>query len=147
MEEVGGLYECDDCGCETTSINVIRSEQLCGYCLEKIHPLIVKRFLEKKDFAIMEKQTEKGILKYRMPNVLEVYDLLDLSGVNNGVSETLKVKRNVIQHMSALIDFSEIEDVKSYEDLLNIPEVVMIPLSDIADEVISKIFEVFKKKN
>ena len=82
-----------------------------------------------------------------MPNVLEVYDLLDLSGVNNGVSETLKVKRNVIQHMSALIDFSEIEDVKSYEDLLNIPEVVMIPLSDIADEVISKIFEVFKKKN
>lgn len=95
----------------------------------------------------MEKQTEKGILKYRMPNVLEVYDLLDLSGVNNGVSETLKVKRNVIQHMSALIDFSEIEDVKSYEDLLNIPEVVMIPLSDIADEVISKIFEVFKKKN
>lgn len=95
----------------------------------------------------MEKQTEKGVLKYRMPNVLEVYDLLDLSGVNNGITETLKIKRNVIQHMSALVDFSGIEGVSSYEELLNMPEDMILPLSDIADEVIAKIFEVFKKKN
>jgi hypothetical protein len=94
----------------------------------------------------MEKQTNKGVLKYRMPNILEVYDLLDLSGVNNGVNETLKIKRNVIQHMYSLIDFSGIENASSYEELLNMPEDMMLPLSDIADEVIAKIFEVFKKK-
>ena len=147
MEELRALYRCDSCSCETTSINIIRNEQLCGYCLEKIHPLIIKRFLEKKDFEKMEKQTEKGVLKYRMPNVLEVYDLLDVSGVNNGVVDTLKIKRNVIQNMSAMIDFSEIKDADSYEAVLNMTDEMILPLSDIADEIIGKIFEVFKKKN
>jgi hypothetical protein len=94
----------------------------------------------------MEKITSKGILKYRMPNVLEVYDLLDSSGVNSGVVETLKIKRNVIASMESLLDYSLIEGVKSYQDILNDPEEMILPLGEIADEVIAKIFEVFKKK-
>ncbi len=94
----------------------------------------------------MEKITSKGILKYRMPNVLEVYDLLDSSGVNSGVVETLKIKRNVIASMESLLDYSSIDGVKSYQDILNDPEEMILPLGEIADEVIAKIFEVFKKK-
>jgi hypothetical protein len=94
----------------------------------------------------MEKITSKGVLKYRMPNVLEVYDLLDSSGVNSGVVETLKIKRNVIASMESLLDYSLIEGVKSYQDILNDPEEMILPLGEIADEVIAKIFEVFKKK-
>lgn len=95
----------------------------------------------------MEKQTSKGVLKYRMPNVLEVYDLLDASGVNVGVVDTLKIKRNVIANMESLIDYSGISEVKSYNDLLSNPEDMILPLGEIADEVIAKIFEVFKKKS
>ena len=94
----------------------------------------------------MEKITSKGILKYRMPNVLEVYDLLDSSGVNSGVVETLKIKRNVIASMESFVDYSSIEDAKSYQDIINNPEEMILPLGEIADEVIAKIFEVFKKK-
>lgn len=94
----------------------------------------------------MEKQTSKGVLKYRMPNVLEVYDLLDASGVNGGITEMLKIKRNVIASMEVLLDYSAIEGVSSYGDLLNNPEEMTMPLAEIADEVIAKIFDVFKKK-
>lgn len=95
----------------------------------------------------MEKQTDKGVLKYRMPNILELYDLLDASGVNGGMSEILKVKRNVIANMGSLIDYSEIDGANSYEELLNMLDVMIIPLSDIADELITKILDVSKKKN
>lgn len=94
-----------------------------------------------------EKQTERGVLKYRMPNILELYDLLDASGVNGGMSEILKVKRNVIAHMGKLIDYSEIEGASSYEELLNMLDVMILPLSEIADELIAKILDVSKKKN
>ena len=33
--------------------------------------------------------TDKGILKYRMPNILEAYDLLEASGISNGEVSTL----------------------------------------------------------
>lgn len=94
----------------------------------------------------MEKQTDKGVLKYRMPNVLEVYDLLDASGVNNGTVDTLKIKRNVIASMGSLLNYSDLSEVSSYEDILSNPEDMILPLTEIADEVIEKIFTVFKKK-
>jgi hypothetical protein len=91
--------------------------------------------------------TPKGVLKYRMPNILEAYDLLDASGVNQGNLNILKLKRNIICEMSCLLDFSSIEGVSSYEGLLLDVENMIGPLSEIADEVISKTFDVFKKKN
>jgi len=93
-----------------------------------------------------EKQTDKGILKYRMPNVLEVFDLLDQSGVSQGLTDTLKIKRNILANISNLIDLSGLEGVNSYEDLLNDIDSFTAPLSQIADELIEKLFDVFKKK-
>jgi hypothetical protein len=93
-----------------------------------------------------EIKTSKGILKYRMPNLLEAYDLLEESGVNDKVSN-LKLKRNIIKAMGELVDCSEIECQPSYNDLLNDIDEMAKPLSDIADEVILKAFGAFKKKN
>lgn len=95
----------------------------------------------------MEKQTEKGVLKYRMPNILESYDILECSGITEGKPSQLKMKRNIIASMGYLIDFSEIEGVSSYDDLLNDTENMIIPLGEIADEVIVKAFSAFKKKS
>lgn len=95
----------------------------------------------------LSKQTEKGVLKYRMPNILESYDILECSGITEGKPSQLKMKRNIIASMGYLIDFSEVEGVSSYDDLLNDTENMIIPLGEIADEVIVKAFSAFKKKS
>lgn len=94
-----------------------------------------------------EIQTEKGILKYRMPNILESYDILESSGVTEGKPSQIKMKRNIVASMGHLIDFSGIEGATSYDDLLADTENMFIPLGDIADEVIVKAFSAFKKKS
>lgn len=94
----------------------------------------------------LEKKTDSGVLKYRMPNILEAYDLLEDSGVSDKVSN-LKLKRNIITSMSKLVNTSELNGSPSYEDILNDIEVMAEPLSQIADEIILKAFGAFKKKS
>lgn len=91
--------------------------------------------------------TPKGVLKYRMPNIIEAYDLLDASGVSDGVKSTLKLKRNIMLNMGCLIDHSGIEGAVKYEDLFDMVEEMINPLSEIADEVVTKAFDAFKKKS
>ena len=91
--------------------------------------------------------TPKGILKYRMPNILEAFDLLNSCGISDGETATLKLKRNIIASMSSCIDYSLIDGVNSYEDLINDVENMILPLSEIADEIIYKSFTAFRKKN
>jgi non-canonical (house-cleaning) NTP pyrophosphatase len=92
----------------------------------------------------MEKQTEKGILKYRMPNIVEIYDLLDKSGITSGESSTLKLKKNIIEAMGAMVEFSPMYE--SYEELLNDTDNMIFAISEIADEILEKAFGAFKKK-
>jgi hypothetical protein len=93
----------------------------------------------------MEKITEKGVLKYRMPNILEAYDILEASEIANGNKSILKLKKNIIKEMAFLLDYSQVEGVASYEEMLNDLEFTQ-PLSEIADEIAAKAFDAFKKK-
>ena len=94
-----------------------------------------------------EIKTDKGVWKYRMPNILEAYDLLEASGITSGEASNLKLKRNIIGAMEILVDFSGLEGITSYADLLNDVEGMIQPLSEISDQVIAKCFSVFKKKS
>jgi hypothetical protein len=95
----------------------------------------------------VEFKTKKGVLKCRMPNLLEAYDLLEASGVNDDVKPSnLRLKRNIILAMAPLVDYSGIEGATSYDDLLNDIETMAMPLSEVADSVIEKAFGAFKKK-
>ena len=94
-----------------------------------------------------EKTTSKGVLKYRMPNILEAYDILDASGVSGSHKVSpVTLKRNVIQSMQPIVDFSAIEGASKYEDLFDMVDDMIAPLGEIADEVIIKTFDAFKKK-
>lgn len=95
----------------------------------------------------LTKETEKGVLKYRMPNILEAFDLLEASGLVDGETRPLRLKRNIIENMEKFIDFSEVKDVSTYSELLEDVEFMVMPLGTIADEIILKTFEVFKKKH
>lgn len=95
----------------------------------------------------LEKKTDKGILKYRMPNILEAYDFIDSSGVSAGAKiGPVMLKRNVIKSMGVIIDHSGIEGASRYEDLLDMVDEMIHPLGEIADEIILKTFDAFKKK-
>ena len=91
--------------------------------------------------------TSKGILKYRMPNIIEVYKIISESGIYKGELDDLTLRMNVIGSMKSLIDFSGVEGVKTYDELLLDIEDMLFPLSEIADSIISKTVEVLKKKN
>ena len=93
-----------------------------------------------------EIQTPRGILKYRMPNILEAYDILDASGISEG-AKLIKVKRNIIKSMGELVDFSGVEGITCYEDLFQDLDQMVLPLNDIAGEVLSKLMTTLKKKS
>lgn len=90
--------------------------------------------------------TAKGILKYRMPNIVEAYKVLNSSGVASGETSTLLLKANIVAVMEPFIDFTGISGASSYDDILNDIEDMIAPLSEIADEIIAKSFSAFKKK-
>lgn len=95
-----------------------------------------------------EKETPKGILKYRMPNIIEAYDILEASGVQGTHKlSPISLKKNVISSIGSIVDYSAIEGCKKYEDLFEMVDDMILPLGDIADEVIIKTFEAFKKKS
>jgi hypothetical protein len=96
---------------------------------------------------MFEKVTESGVLKYRMPNILEAYDILEDSGFSSGVTSPLKLKRNIVKILGPMLDISGIEGAESYDDILNMTDSMAVPLSEIADEIMTKAFGAFKKKS
>lgn len=109
--------------------------------------------------VLKEIETTKGVLKYRAPNVLEIYDLIDASGLNDlkPVEEQTEeekkkpftvvvMKRNLIKHMGFLIDYSGIEGAQSYEDILDDVDSMIDALGTISEELALKVLEIFKKK-
>ena len=94
---------------------------------------------------MLEKQTDKGVLRYRMPDILEVYDLLDVSSLADK-GNLLKTKKKIIKEMGPMLDWSGIEGVSSYDDLIKDFDTFALVTSEIADEILVKIVSVFRKK-
>lgn len=94
---------------------------------------------------MLEKQTDKGVLKYRMPDILEVYDLLEISSLADK-GNLLKTKKKIIKEMGPMLDLSDLDGVNSYEDVLKDFDTFALVTSEIADEILVKIVSVFRKK-
>lgn len=94
-----------------------------------------------------ELKVDGMVIKYRMPNIVEVYDLLDAADASENFAKPLKMKGEFIKNMGHLIDVSSL-GVESYEDALKIEntEKMIGPLTELADIFYSKIVEVFAKK-
>lgn len=93
-----------------------------------------------------EKQTLKGVLKYRMPNVIEGFDFLSMvEGIKNG-ADLFRVKGKFISKMDSLIDYSAC-GYGSWDELLNDKEAMFHPLSEIAQEIFDDVTAVLVKKN
>ena len=93
-----------------------------------------------------EIKTEKGILKYRMPNIVEAYKFLGKIGVFKKDQDMGEIKGKAIEELAIFLDIKGIPNVATFDDLLVDIEKMAEPLSDIADEVLRKALLVFKKK-
>lgn len=92
-----------------------------------------------------EKKTDKGVLKYRMPNIHEGYSFLSLVERIETAQDLWKVKAKFIESMSSLIDYKSI-GYSSYEDFLFDKENNAEICSEICDEVFNDVTSIIKKK-
>jgi hypothetical protein len=93
-----------------------------------------------------EKQTEKGVLKYRLPNISEGYHFLAAIQKITNARDVFTVKGDFIAKMGPMVDFKSL-NYDSYEEFLNDRDNNMIPMSEIADEVFVEITKALGKKN
>lgn len=93
-----------------------------------------------------EKTTNKGVLKYRMPNIAEGYAFLALVDRMQSVGDMIAVKGKFLMQMSHLLDYSAL-GYSSYEEVLNDKENMTLPLAEIVTELFADITGAFEKKN
>jgi len=93
----------------------------------------------------LEKKTGKGVLKYRMPNIVEGYEFLSMIEAVSGSSGFFKAKAKFIANLGHLLDYSAC-GYKDYDDLLNDKENMMFPLSEISQEIFDDITGALQKK-
>ena len=93
-----------------------------------------------------EKQTAKGVLKYRMPNVIEGFEFLSMIESIKTGTDLFKVKGKFISKMDNIVDYS-LCDYKSWDELINDKENMFHPLSEIAQEIFNDVTAVLVKKN
>lgn len=93
----------------------------------------------------LEKKTEKGTLKYRMPNVVEGYEFLSMIEAVSDASGFFRAKAKFIANLGPLLDFSGC-GFATYGELLEDKKAMMHPLSEISQEVFDDITEALQKK-
>jgi hypothetical protein len=93
----------------------------------------------------MEVQMPNGVLKLRKPNVLEVYDYLESIG-SLQEENAIKLRGLLIKGIAPYLDFSGVEGVNSFDDLINDADTYFKPLTQLSDELYSLVIGVLSKK-
>lgn len=93
-----------------------------------------------------EKQTKVGVLKYRMPTIIEAIKLVRLLRDCFAIDDTIGAKLILMENIKDLLDYSGLEGIKSFEDLNNNSEEFTGILFQISDDILIKIVGAFTKK-
>lgn len=96
--------------------------------------------------STLSKKTNKGVLKYRLPNIAEGYEYLALIENVNTNSDLFRIKGQFILKMSDLLEWKEL-GYETYDDVLNDKANMKLALSEIAGEIFQDITGSFEKKS
>lgn len=88
--------------------------------------------------------TDKGVLKYRLPDIAEGYEFLSYVDSIKTSSEVFIIKGRIIRNMGHLLDFSALGHEK-YQEVLS-DKSMRDALSEISKEVFDDIIELLGKK-
>lgn len=91
-------------------------------------------------------ETSLGVLKYRNPTVIENMHLLKDAKEFFRNEDPIGAKIAIMEKVSPLLDFSEMNGIKSFEELNKYGEEMTLPISQIADEILNKLVGAFAKK-
>lgn len=94
----------------------------------------------------LEKETPKGVIKYRMPNIEEGYYFLAAIERMGSAQDVFKVKGKFVSMMSEMINYKD-AGFESYDDFLSDRENNAQPMADIVAEVFDTITRELGKKN
>jgi hypothetical protein len=95
---------------------------------------------------LKEIKTKKGLIKYRLPNIVEGFEFLAMIDAIKTNSDFFKVKAKFIANLGSLLDYSDC-GYKSYDELLLDKDNMMFPLSQISQEVFDDITGALAKKD
>ena len=91
-------------------------------------------------------ETSKGVLKYRNPTVIENMRLLKDAKEHFRNEDPIGAKISIMENIGMLLDFSEMDGIKSFDDLNQHGDEMTLPVSIIADEILNKLVGAFQKK-
>lgn len=92
-------------------------------------------------------QTSKGVLKYRNPTIIENMKILKDAREFFAKEDPIGAKICIMENVGMLLDFSEMDGIKSFDELNNYGEEMTLPVSEIADEILNKVIGAFAKKS
>lgn len=95
---------------------------------------------------MQEVKTSKGVLKFKSPDVFQNHEFLRSARPFFAADDAIGAKIQILKDMGPLIDYSGIEGVTSYEQLCSMGDEMTLPLTNIADKILEKVTQAFKKK-
>lgn len=94
----------------------------------------------------LEKKTDKGILKYRMPDCSEGYEYLAMIDQLESYKEVFRVRGKFIKMMGELVLYKDL-GYNTYQEALDDKENMFQPLTEIAEEILNDVTEALGKKS
>ena len=93
-----------------------------------------------------EIKTSRGVLKYRNPTIIEAINLVRLLRDYFAIDDTVGAKLTIMENIKDLFDYSQMDGIKSFDDMNNNGEEMIGVLYSISDEILNKVVGAFAKK-
>lgn len=94
-----------------------------------------------------EKQTSKGILKYRMPTILEAIKYVRILREFFATDDLVGARLVLMENIQELLDYTSLDGISSFEDINKEGDAFTSALYQISDEILNKVVESFAKKD
>lgn len=94
----------------------------------------------------LQKQTKKGVLKYRHPDIQEGYEFLAAIDKSENGQDVFRIKGKYIGMLCEMIEWSEL-GYSSYKEFLADRENNAMAVTEIVNEIFNEITGIFGKKS
>lgn len=88
-----------------------------------------------------------GFLKYRNPTIVETISLIKILRKSLSDDDLIEAKLSIMENIDKLLDYSELDGIKSFDELNQHGEEMTGALYSIADDILNKIVGAFAKKH
>lgn len=92
-------------------------------------------------------KTSHGVLKYRNPTIIETIALIKILREYFANEDLIGARLSIMENIKDILDYSEMDNIKNFDDLNNAGIELVGALYNIADEILNKVVGAFGKKD